>query len=295
MAQQIAVDPAAEFENAADDGTNELAPDVACQRLAIVNIAYYGQPHSREWVLIDAGIKGKASRIRKTAEERFGENAKPAAIILTHGHFDHVGTLKDLLEEWDVPIYAHELELPYLDGRSCYPPPDPSVGGGMMARTAGLLPRAPIDVSRWLQVLPEDGSVPYMPGWKCVQTPGHSPGHISLWRETDRLLIAGDAFITTAQESAFAVMTQRPEIHGPPMYYTQDWENARESVRRLAALQPETVITGHGPAMHGREMQRALDELAREFDQIAVPEHGRYVHEPVVADETGTRYVPAKS
>ena len=63
----------------------------------------------------------------------FGHGNRPAAILLTHGHFDHVGALKTLAEEWDVPVYAHTLELPYLTGRSSYPPPDPSVGGGAMA------------------------------------------------------------------------------------------------------------------------------------------------------------------
>lgn len=68
-----------------------------------------------------------------------------------------------------------------------------------------LFPRRPIDVSRWLQRLPEDGSVPQMPGWRWIHTPGHTPGHISFWRERDRTIIAGDAFITTNQESAYAV------------------------------------------------------------------------------------------
>ena len=59
------------------------------------------------------------------------------------------------------------------------------------------------------------------------------------------------------------------------MYYTPDWEQARESVRRLARLEPELVVTGHGPAMQGPEMTTALHTLARDFDTIAVPRHGR--------------------
>ena len=75
----------------------------------------------------------------------------------------------------------------------------------MMPLLAPLFPRRPIDVSRWLQRLPEDGSVPQMPGWRWIHTPGHTPGHISFWRERDWTIIAGDAFITTNQESAYAV------------------------------------------------------------------------------------------
>jgi glyoxylase-like metal-dependent hydrolase (beta-lactamase superfamily II) len=96
-------------------------------------------------------------------------------------------------------------------------------------------------------------------------------------------LIAGDAFITTRQESAYAVALQRPEIHGPPLYYTPDWENARKSVERLAALDPDLVVTGHGPALRGAEMREGLHALARDFDRIAVPEQGRYVDQSVGA------------
>ena len=98
-----------------------------------------------------------------------------------------------------------------------------------------------------------------------------------MWRESDRTLIAGDAFITTNQESAYSVLVQRPELHGPPQYYTPDWDRARDSVQHLAQLKPALVITGHGPPMRGPRMQSALDLLARDFDRIAVPEHGRYV------------------
>jgi hypothetical protein len=94
------------------------------------------------------------------------------------------------------------------------------------------------------------------------------------------LLIAGDAFVTTAQESVYAVATQEPEMHGPPMYFTPDWTSGRTSVEQLAALDPETVVTGHGQAMQGEEMRRALHHLAANFDEIAVPEHGRYVSQP---------------
>jgi glyoxylase-like metal-dependent hydrolase (beta-lactamase superfamily II) len=133
-----------------------------------------------------------------------------------------------------------------------------------------------------------------MPGWRWIATPGHAPGHVSLWRDSDRALIAGDAFITTTQESAYAVATQRPEIHGPPMYYTPDWENARDSVQRLARLEPELAVTGHGPAMHGPAMREALHTLARDFDRIAVPSQGRSVDEPARADRGGVTYVPPK-
>jgi glyoxylase-like metal-dependent hydrolase (beta-lactamase superfamily II) len=293
--KQIPLDPDAradspQRDDARHDHTHEVAADLAYQRLAIVNVVYYGLrgPGEPRWVLIDAGVGSTAGLIIRASEERF-RGLPPAAIILTHGHFDHVGGLEELAEKWDVPIYAHPLELPYLNGAAAYPPPDPSVGGGLMAALSGFYPRGPINVSRWLRALPEDGSVPGMAGWRWIHTPGHTPGHISLWRGADRSLIAGDAFITTNQESAYAVATQQPAMHGPPMYYTQDWEKARWSVERLAALEPEVAVTGHGRAMRGEEMRTALHELALDFGRVAVPARGRYVEEPAEV-ESGTAY-----
>ena len=292
MAQQIPLTPGtiADLPHP-DDGTHEIAADLAYRRLAMVNVVFYGTPgcEDRNWVLIDAGVPGLTRLIEQAAEERFGKGARPAAIVMTHGHFDHVGSLEKLAEKWDAPVYAHDLEHPYLNGSASYPPPDPTVGGGIMPLLAPLFPRSPVDVSLWLQRLPEDGTVPAMQGWRWIHTPGHAPGHISLWRESDRTLIAGDAFITTNQESAYAVAIQSPEMHGPPKYFTPDWPAARTSVEKLAALNPELVVTGHGRAMHGPEMLGALRALARDFDRIAVPPGGRYVTEPARAED-GSAY-----
>ena len=95
--------------------------------------------------------------------------------------------------------------------------------------------------------------------------------------------------MTTAQESIYAVAVQEPEIHGPPMYLTIDWAAAGDSVRRLAALKPERVVTGHGRALEGEAMRRSLDTLARDFADVAVPDHGRYVDRPAQAGD-GSAY-----
>src|SRR5215207_9492829 len=95
--------------------------------LSIVNAYLIGPPGAgdRGWVLVDAGLSTSRGLIVAEAARAFGPNARPAAIVLTHGHFDHVGSLEALAEWWNVPVYAHPRELPYLTGRADYPPPDP--------------------------------------------------------------------------------------------------------------------------------------------------------------------------
>jgi hypothetical protein len=162
-----------------------------------------------------------------------------------------------------------------------------------MARLAALYPRGPIYVGPQLAELPADHSVPGMDGWRWVHTPGHTAGHVSFFRDADRALIAGDAVVTTKQESALAVLAQRPELHGPPMYFTQDWAASATSARTLAELDPQLVATGHGPPMRGAAAAAALRDLADHFGERAVPRHGRYVEGgPAVADETGVVSVP---
>lgn len=257
----------------------QLAQDVYWKRILMVNVCYIGQPGAEEgeWVLVDAGLRFSANCIEREARERLGYRGRPGCIILTHGHFDHVGALQELVRRWDVPVYAHEDELPFLTGETDYLPPDPSVGGGMMSIVSPLYPNEAIDLGRRVLPLPTDGSVPGMESWRWIATPGHTPGHVSLFREEDRTLIAGDAFVTVKQESALNVLTQRKSIHGPPMYFTPDWDTARASVRALRDLRPSAAVTGHGLPVYGEELERFLDVLSVDFGRVAVPEHGRYV------------------
>ena len=271
----------------------EVAHDVWGLKDVFVNVFFIRNSGDNGWVLVDAGLKTSYLKIKKAAAELFGETP-PSAIILTHGHFDHVGSVARLAEEWKVPVYAHYLELPYLMGKSSYPPPDPTVGGGMMAWVANIYPSKPINIESLLSVLPEDGVVPFLNEWKYIHTPGHAPGHISLFRESDRLLVAGDAFVTTSQESALAVMMQKKKISRPPAYFTYDWDTAYDSVEKLVQLNPEIVATGHGRPMQGEEMRSGLQHLYEHFYDESVPDNGRYIQDPAVADASGVIYVPMK-
>jgi glyoxylase-like metal-dependent hydrolase (beta-lactamase superfamily II) len=83
--------------------------------------------------------------------------------------------------------------------------------------------------------------------------------------------VVGDAFCTTKQESALAIATQKAELHGPPAYYTSDWDAAKRSVELLANLRPRVVAPGHGLPMAGVDVGDALQTLARDFDRVARP------------------------
>lgn len=252
-----------------------VTDDLWSVRTLIVNVCFVGAGKNGEWVLIDTGIGPFTNALIQEAEQRF--HRPPVCIILTHGHFDHVGSVLELADRWKVPVYAHAAELPYLTGKQDYPPADPSVGGGIMAGVSPLYPHQAIDLGERVNTLPADGHVPGLPEWRWIATPGHSPGHISLYRERDGCLIAGDAFITVKQESVLAVLSQKIELHGPPMYFTTDWEEARESVQALAALSPKTAVTGHGQPISGEELRLGLQRLADHFDEVAVPQKGKYV------------------
>ncbi|MGD8192353.1 MBL fold metallo-hydrolase [Brevibacillus ginsengisoli] len=256
----------------------EVRADLFCLPVQIVNVCFVGQPNqTKEWVLIDAGMPYSAEAIIGAAEERFGSGACPQAIILTHGHFDHVGALPELMKRWAVPIYAHEREMPYLTGQRNYPPADPTVDGGLVTEMSPFFPHEAIQLGDQVHPLPADGSIPFLADWKWIHTPGHTPGHVSLFRVKDHALIAGDAFVTVKQESLYKVIFQELEMSGPPKYFTTDWEAARESVERLEKLRPSVAVTGHGLPIEGELLSRELAKLVRDFGQIAVPEHGRYV------------------
>ena len=81
------------------------------------------------------------------------------------------------------------------------------------------------------------------------------------------------------QDSLYNVLTQKKNIYGPPRYFTTDWDSAQASVEKLASVNPEVAITGHGQPMTGKELGDELNKLVENFDEIAKPDSGRYVEE----------------
>ncbi|MDQ3585530.1 MAG: MBL fold metallo-hydrolase [Acidobacteriota bacterium] len=263
-----------------------VASGVGYMTTVFVNL-YFIEAEDNSWMLVDTGLPLQAWRVRAAAAAQFGPGARPLSIVLTHGHFDHAGNALALATEWDVPIYAHELEMPYLTGQSDYPPQDPTVGGAL-AQMSRLFPHSGYDFGSRVQSLPPDGRLPGLAEWRYLHTPGHTAGHISLFRERDRVLIAGDALATVNQESPVTLMTLKRELRQPPAPMTTDWGAARDSINQLAGLRPDVIAAGHGLPITDQAAAQ-LERFARNFTP---PADGRYVRQPARADETGVIALP---
>jgi glyoxylase-like metal-dependent hydrolase (beta-lactamase superfamily II) len=204
-----------------------------------------------------------------------------------------VGGLEALLRVWDVPVFAHTAELPFLTGRANYPSPDPTVAPGILARFSPPIPEAGIDLGDRVRPL-TGGRVPGLPDWRWIHTPGHSPGHVSLFRTSDRLLIAGDALATTSQRAIYSAMEQPQELAGPPAYFTIDWDKAEASFSTLASLRPTAVAAGHGETIKDASLPVELAVRARNFEVRVRPAHGRYVLQPALVDDDQSARVAAR-
>lgn len=254
-----------------------VAQGVQGLRITFVNVFSIANSNG-SWILIDAGVPFSEPLIRSWAAKHF--NSPPKAIVLTHGHFDHVSSAKELADKWGVPIFAHQLEFPYLTGEKEYPAPNAGSGGGLMSLLSPIYPRRPVDLGDRLRPFPSSETglsrLVEMPDWEILHTPGHTPGHVSFFRPQDRTLLVGDAFCTTKPESFFeAVLLQQPELHGPSAYFTSDWDAARQSVQHLAELNPTVVAPGHGKPLSGPNVSESLRTLAAKFDAISLPSNAK--------------------
>lgn len=252
----------------------EITDEIEVLDFRIVNAFLVGKQGSTEWVLIDTGLENSYDFIIERAEARFGK-IPPQAILLTHGHFDHVGSLMELANHWPVPIYVHALEKDFITGEAEYPKADPSSDEGLVAKLSPFLTGLDVDVSYQAEELPEDGTVPGLPRWKWIHTPGHTLGHVSYYKEDEKILIVGDALTTTKQESLLSVLRQDEDIKGPPSYLTSDWEKAFQSVKKIQTLDPNLILPSHGKPIEGEELKSHLNLLINHFNEQAVPKAHR--------------------
>lgn len=265
-------------ESAAPDRTDptrgvarEIAPGVYCvgpKGRTQTNVYLVGSGSS--WALIDAGWASDGPAIRQAAEAVFGLDARPVAILLTHAHPDHAGAALELARLWDCPVEVHPAELPVAEGdfaamKAAAGPLDtwlvlPLLRVMGERRRAAIIARS--SLRGVVRAFNPDAAVPGLPGWQCIPTPGHTPGHVSFFRPNDRVLISGDAVVTLRVNSVSGLLLGRPGLSGPPRYTTWSPPAARGSVAALARLEPRALAGGHGIPMIGTGTAGALRAFA---------------------------------
>jgi glyoxylase-like metal-dependent hydrolase (beta-lactamase superfamily II) len=225
------------------------------------------------WVLIDAGAANCGSSIQKAADSLFGQGARAVSIFLTHSHPDHAGSARELARRWECTVYVHPDELPLASGdisafRRCANPLDrwailPLLRLLGSRRTESIVSEASFkDVALSLD---PSASLPGLPDWKMVPTPGHTPGHVAFFRATDRVLIAGDALLTVNLNSLWSLIRNKPTVSGPPWYTTWNWPVAKNSVASLARLEPRVLAGGHGIPATGAETAGSIRAFSDRF------------------------------
>lgn len=175
-------------------------------------------------VLVDAGQKGHAKKVLSAVAGH-----QVTAHLISHAHPDHAGGSHAVVDALGVPVWASELDAPLIEaGR-------PAINNALMKRIGRT---KPVPVQRRLQ----DGEE-VTDGFRVLATPGHTPGHVSLWREADRTLLAIDAMFNMNP------FTRRRALQLPPRLLSVDNDAVKATIRRLAELEPAVVYFGHGPPL----------------------------------------------
>lgn len=186
-------------------------------------------------VLVDCGYPMNWKRL----QSELG-GSRPRFHALTHAHADHAGNSKRLKEEHGLEVWVGENDSDVL--ASGQPEPGDVAVKGLLRRYMSF---AGVEPDRLLKAGDEIDA-----GFVVIDTPGHSPGHVSFWREEDRSLICGDVFFN------MNMATTAPGLHQPPGMFTPDPERNRQSERLLAELEPALVLFGHGPPLRDPEALR---------------------------------------
>jgi hydroxyacylglutathione hydrolase len=187
-------------------------------------------------VLVDAGTRLDLGRILKQLQGR-----EIRAHALTHAHPDHYGSSHAICDRLDIPMWCGDADAEAVEqGKTV-------VRGGLMLPAAKAHP-----IARRLREGDE------VAGFTVLDTPGHSPGHVSYWRESDRTLLCGDVMW------GFNPFLLRGPIQEPPRSFSPDPARNRESARRIAALEPALVCFGHGrPLRDSPKLAAAVAKLER--------------------------------
>jgi hydroxyacylglutathione hydrolase len=164
--------------------------------------------------IIDTGMEDYA-RTQLNAAKSLGV---PQSILLTHGHLDHINGAKYLQDELNIPIYSHEIEIPFINGEKPYPNKAEKETTGVEHQVEGLSDNI-------IKTLPLD----------VYLTPGHTPGHVIYHHKDDNVLLTGDLFISHAET-----------LHPPIQKFTVDMDENVNSGRVIDEIKPSIISSSHG-------------------------------------------------
>ena len=206
-------------------------------------------------VQFDAGTKAMTKKARAAGEELGGLKR----IVLGHAHADHRGTAPFL----GAPVYCHPDEVPYAE--------EPSPFWDYLSLSELPAPSRwifPILLRRWdggpVKI---DGTVSEgdeMAGFRVIHFPGHAPGQIGLWRESDRVVLSTDV-VYLLDSTRLGRPLPAGEASVPHPAWGWDHAKAKESVRKLAALEPAVLCTGHQLPLRGDNLRETLERAAEKY------------------------------
>jgi hydroxyacylglutathione hydrolase len=222
----------------------EIAPDLFLLRgFPPAGFNVYLIRTGRQWVLVDTSTRHARRRILRQLP------GKLEAIFITHAHRDHAGSMHAVATETGTPVWASELDADALEGRAPQPMPEEH-RDHIVNRLFGGWWKEPHPVARRLR----DGEE--VAGFTVIDFPGHTPGQIGLWRESDRTVLCADVM------RSMNLVTGLPQLGEMPTIFTVDVSEARRSIRKLAALEARTVCFGHGRPLTKNAAEKITDFAA---------------------------------
>ena len=184
-------------------------------------------------VLVDAATRRAGKRILKQLK---GRDVKAHA--LTHAHPDHQGASREVCTSLGIPFWVGEKDIPAAEDPELMKENQTENFINKLIYRYWTGPAHSVD--RPLKEGDEIG------GFTVLDVPGHSAGHVAYWRESDKVLIAGDVM------NNMNIITGMTGLFEPKPYFTPDPVENRRSIRKLAALEPELILFGHGPPLKDR-------------------------------------------
>ncbi len=218
----------------------ELEMNMMGRSSTICPTLLYDDEHA---ILVDTGMPGQLAAIQSAVEQAGVPFQRIDGVILTHQDIDHIGSIKDVLAalERPVDVYAHAEDLPYIEGdkepikmnRERVAKMLESLPEEMRAQASAIFSNPPS--AKVTKVVADGDVLPFFGGVQVVFTPGHTPGHISLYHIPSKTLIAGDATVS-----------ENGQLLGLNVQATPDLPLAQESLKKFNSLDIEKVICYHG-------------------------------------------------